>query len=184
MGLTEKDLDYIRSFKESTDDENVRFKNVITKALLENKYIIHALDNRKLDEDDPDSYYLENIFPTFVLPNTIVDAENYICYDTKVINTSIRNNKIIKTHYIIFHVLCDIKNVFDKESGICRHDLICALIKDMFNWSQDFGHQSVIIEETPTVTDDKYSTRTITFSVETTNSIARGPVGASRVINR
>lgn len=184
MSLSREELQELRAYKNSTDDENIRFKDIIKHKLLNDRRIIHVLNNKSLNEDEPDSYYLRNIFPTYILPNVIVDTDNYICFDTKTISTDLKNGKIIKTHYIIFHILCDAKTVFDKETGICRHDLLAALIKDNFAWTNDLGHQLIPQEESPSVVDDKFSTRTLMFAVDTTNAITRGAKSSSKVINR
>jgi len=60
-------------------------------------------------------------------------------------------------------VLCDEKNNIEKKTGIARHDLIAALIMDIFNWSNLFGERIHCISDVPSVIDNDYSCRTLIF---------------------
>ena len=71
------------------------------------------------------------------------------------------------------------KDIYDKYSGIARHDLIAALITDEFNWTNMFGTQIHLISDKPMVVDMNYAGRTLIFEQTTTNSIVKN----GRVIN-
>ena len=182
MGLSQQELNDLRNYKYLTDDDNIRIKNIIKEKLYNDKRIIHVLNNKTLDEDMPDEYIGKNIFDFYLIPGVITDVENYICFETKVRELS-ANNQIIRIQEIIFYVLCDEKNIIDQETGISRHDLLCALIKDIFNHTNYFGQQIHIVEETPSVTDNEYATRTLIFEMETHNAIAKTANGITRVVN-
>lgn len=182
MGLTQEELNELRNYKYVTDDDNIRIKNIIKEKLFTDKRIIHVLNNKTLDEDAPDEYIGKNIFDFYLIPGVITDVENYICFETKI-SEVLKNNQIIKINQIIFYVLCDEKNIIDVETGISRHDLLCALIKDIFNHTNYFGNKVSVVEETPSVTDNDYATRTLIFEMEAPNSIVKTKNGIPRVIN-
>ena len=50
-----------------------------------------------------------------------------------------RYNDAFKLQQIIFYILCEQKNNIEKYTGIARHDLIAARIRDIFNWTNKFG---------------------------------------------
>lgn len=182
MGLTKDELDELRAFKENPDDDNIRIKEIIKKELYEDRKIIHVLNNKTLDEDCPDEYIWKNIFPCYIIPGVITDVENYICFETELSETSSRN-KIMKYGHIIFYVLCDEKNIIDKETGLSRHDLLAALIKKRFNWRNCFGQQIHVVDEKSSVVDNDYALRTLVFEMVTTNSILNTDHGKTTVIN-
>ena len=45
MDLTPKQLDYLRSLKTLTDSDNVRFKEIIKKKLIDDPMIIYLLND-------------------------------------------------------------------------------------------------------------------------------------------
>ena len=86
----------------------------------------------------------------------------------------------------MFYILCDEKNGVDKLTGIARHDLLAALIIRDFNWSNLFGKQIHLISDIPSVTDNDYATRTLTFEGEFPNNIVKSDVNTKHtmVINK
>lgn len=182
MGLSKAELDELRSFKECPDDDNIRMKEIVKRMLFTDRKIIHVLNNKTLDEDCPDEYIWKNIFPCYIVPGVITDVENYICFETKLSHTSLKN-KIMKHGQIIFYILCDEKNIIDPETGLSRHDLLAALIKKKFNWKNCFGQQIHIVTEQSSVVDHDYALRTLIFEMETTNSILNTDNGRTSVIN-
>ena len=80
--------------------------------------------------------------------------------------------------------MCEEKNNIEKKTGIARHDLIGALILDIFNWSNLFGEQIHCVSDVPGVTDNDYSTRTIIFEQRTDNNLAKTRNGTPIIIPR
>lgn len=81
-----------------------------------------------------------------------------------------RGNSTQKYQQIIFYILADPKNIYDRETGIARHDLIAALIQDEFDWSNDFGFQVHLVSDRPYAVDsNKYVLRTLIFEQVTPN---------------
>ena len=79
----------------------------------------------------------------------------------------------MKLGQIIFYIVCDNKDIFDKDTGIARHDLLAALIVDEFNWCNDFGTQIKLVSDRPSAIDSQYVGRTLIFEQMTPNSIVK-----------
>lgn len=174
MEWTETDREGLLAFKELADSDDIRWKEVIKQILLNNRYIIHVLNNKELEENDaePDEYFGVNILPFYQITPTQTDVQNFICYEVRFDEVA-RYNKDIKYGEIVFTILCEQKNNIDTETGISRHDLLAALIMHDFNWSNDFGNQVHCISDVASVVDSKYSCRTLVFRGEFPNSIVR-----------
>jgi len=85
---------------------------------------------------------------------------------------------------ITFYILCEEKNNIEKSTGIARHDLIGALIMDIFNWSNLFGCQIHCVSDMPSVTDNDYATRTLIFEQTTDNNLAKTRGGITGIYPR
>jgi len=72
MELTPQQLDYLRSLKTLQDSDNIRFKEIIKKRLIDNPMIIYLLNNTELEETeaDPSDYLGVNILPMYLIHPT------------------------------------------------------------------------------------------------------------------
>lgn len=187
MELTAEQLDYLRSLKTLTDSDNIRFKEIIKKKLIDNPMIIYLLNNTELEdsEADPSDYLGVNILPFYLIHPTQHNCQNYICYEVQT-REEHRYNQTIKYGQVIFYVLCDEKNNIEKNTGIARHDLISSLIINEFNWTNLFGKQIHLISDVPGVTDTDYSLRVLTFEGEMPNNLVKSDVTnkSTRVVNK
>ena len=86
----------------------------------------------------------------------------------------------MKYGQVIFNIVCDVKEIFDKNTGIARHDLLAALITDEFDWTNLFGTQVHLVSDKPISIDNNYVGRTLIFEQTTTNSIIKD----KKVINK
>lgn len=178
MGLTNEELSQLRALKRNAEDDNIRYKQIIKEKILDNKKIIHVLDNKSLDEDTPDEYYGVNIFPCYCVPEVASKVDNYICFETGF-DTLSTENELIKYFRIYFYVLCNTKNITDKDTGIPKHDLLGDLIIEQFNYNVFIQGQVKLVSDMPISLDDNYCCRVLTFETQTTNSIARDNVRRS-----
>jgi hypothetical protein len=80
--------------------------------------------------------------------------------------------------------LCEEKNNIEKKTGIARHDLIAALIIDIFNWSNLFGPQIHLKSDVPSVVDSDYACRTLVFEQLTDNNLVKTRNGVPRITPR
>ena len=175
-----KDISDLRQLKNQLDSDDVRWKEVIKAKLLNNDMLIHALNNKELEEAD--EYFGVNILPYYIIHPTQTNVGNFVCFETQFDDIN-RGNRIYKYGQIVFYILCEQKNIIDEETYIARHDLLAALIIDEFNWSNYFGLQCHCVSNKPSVTDNDYACRTLIFELETPNSIVKTQNKISSVAN-
>ena len=187
MELKPEQLDFLRSLKKLNDSDNIRIKDIIKKKLIDNEMIIYALNNKELEEQeaDPSDYLDTNILPYYLIHPTLHNVQNFICIEVQT-REEVRYNNTVKMIEIMFYILCDEKNGIDKNTGIARHDLLAALITHDFNWTNLFGKQIHLVADVPSVTDNDYSTRTLTFEGEFPNNIVKSNVStkSTMVVNK
>jgi len=72
MEWTDQDKAHLLSFKDTVDSDDVKIKEKIKQLLLDNKYIIHVLNNKELEAVDaePDEYFDVNILPYYMIAPT------------------------------------------------------------------------------------------------------------------
>lgn len=172
--LKSDEKQYLIDLKKKPNEDDIRYKEIIKQKLLENDTLIWLLNNEKLEETEAenDEYFGENIRPEFIIPETQTDVQNFLCYEVSFEDTA-RYNPAIKYQEIIFYILCHEKNDIVEEIGAARKDLIAGIIIDMFNGSNAFGNELKLVSDKPSVTDTRYSTRTLVFEQKTTNSLTR-----------
>lgn len=90
----------------------------------------------------------------------------------------------MKLQRVIFYILCEEKNNIEKKTGIARHDLIAALIINMFNWTNVFTNKIHIVSDIPSVVDNDYACRTLIFEMTTDNNLAKTVNGVTAMNNR
>ncbi len=166
--ITSELIDY----KKIYEQDDVWMKEVIKRKLLDDRRIIRVLNNPDLDEDNPDDYYLVNILPYYLVPDTQTETRNYICYEVGFTETS-DSNKIMKNCQITFYIFTDVKTAVDKATGIPRHDLLAALITDDLNWGNSLGFQLKLASDRPYAMDARYAMRTLIFESTSTNNITK-----------
>jgi len=72
MDLTQEQIAELRQYKTNLDDDNIRFKEIIKRSLIEDPLIIYLLNNKELEEDeaDPSDYLGVNILPMYMIHPT------------------------------------------------------------------------------------------------------------------
>ena len=191
----EKLLNKLRAYADTPDDDNIKYKHIIRKALLNCPELLYALNNNELepelfDEDgnllidkdtgellgEVDRYFGDNsnIRPSLFIPDTQTTVNSYVCYQV-MFDELPRYQNIYKYNEIIFNIFVNGKDRTDELTGIPRHDLIASIIREKFNWSSIFGMQSKLISSKESTTDNNYVVRTLIFQIEDTNGIVYTP---------
>lgn len=172
--LTPEQKQYLIDLKKKPNEDDIRFKEIIKQKLLEDDVLIWLLNNKELEDSDAenDEYFGVNIRPEYIIPETQTDVQNYLCYEVSF-EEGARYNSDIKYQEIIFYILCHEKNGIVSEIGAARKDLIAGILIDKFNGSNIFGNQLKLVSDKPSVTDSKYSTRTLVFEQKGTNSLTK-----------
>jgi len=69
MDITSEQINYLRNLKNYVDSDDIRYKEIIKKSLIENDLIIYLLNNKELEdvEADPSDYLGVNILPYYLI---------------------------------------------------------------------------------------------------------------------
>lgn len=189
-------LNKLRSYASTPDDDNIRYKEKIHDALLNNAELLYALNNKELEPElfdgdklnideetgellgEVDRYFGDNsnIRPYLFIPETQTEVKHFICYQVSFDELP-RYNDLQKYTNITFNIFVHGKDAMDKLTGIPRHDLIASIIREHFNWSNIFGMQTHLISSKESITDNNYLVRTIIFQTTDTNSVVYTPFG-------
>lgn len=153
-------------------DDISKTKRTIKQKLIQNQDIRTLIDNPDLkDTDDYSNYMYVNIYPFLLIPSTISDKRNYICFKVDFADDSYyedvrKENYIMRVVDIQFIVLVHKDNA-RTDLGVERHDALACVIRQIFSWAEkDFPAQFVPISDVEGVTDNDYLTRTITFNAQ------------------
>lgn len=205
--ITKNDLlGKLRSYSYTPDDENIRYKKKIEKALMLNPCLLYALNEKSLEpelfnddgninwewnedtkEYEPlgewDRYFgsNSNIRPYLFIPDTQTEVKNYICYQVGF-DEMPRYNNIEKYTNVTFTIFVHGNDRDDKLTGIPRHDLIASIIRERFNWSSIFGMQTKLISSKESTTDNNYVVRTLLFQILELNGIVNTPYGKESTV--
>ena len=204
--ITKQDmLKKLRSFKETPDNDTIRFKKKIEKKLMECPELLYALNEKKLESElfddkgninwdtetgEPlgewDRYFgsNSNIRPFLFIPDTQTEVKQYICYQVNF-TESPRYNSVEKYIQAKFTVFVHGQDRMDKYTGIPRHDLLAAIIQEQINWTNLFGTQCMIVSDQESMTDNNYLVRACIFQSTMPNAITQtGLDTKSTIINK
>ena len=151
------------------NDDIIEMKRQIKQKLISDTDILEALHNTSLDVDSPDEFLDNNIYGFIRVPTTQDEVRNFICFTVDDIEEH-RFNEVMKVQYIQFVVICHLSDM-KTAYGIDRHDLLGYLIRDTFNWSNEFGLQFKLIYNKESTIDSDYYCRTLKFEATKVNSL-------------
>lgn len=151
------------------DDDIITMKRLIKQKLIADTDILEALNNKDIDLDSPDEFLDTNIFGFIRIPTTQDTVRNFICFTVDDIEED-RYNEVIKVQYIQFNCICHLDDM-KTDYGIDRHDLLGALVRQNFNWTNMFGLQFKLIYNKESTVDSDYYCRTLKFMAQKPNSL-------------
>lgn len=184
MSWTKADEEALLAYKNKlVDSDNIGIKEQIKKQLIQDNDIIHILNNKELDEDEPDSYFGVNILPYYLVKPTQTDVQNFICFEVGYEDLP-RYNNTQKILEVTFYVLCEQKNILYGNTGIARHDLLSEMIIRDFNFMLSMAGKLTLVSNVPSVVDNDYSSRTLIFRVDTDNNLVKTKNGSAGIINK
>lgn len=174
MEWNEADKAYLNELAATIDNDNLKLKEKIKQILLDNKYIIHLLNNDELEaaEAEADEYFGKNILPFYTITPTQTNVQNFICFETQWEGLD-EYNVAEKSQEVIFYILCNDKNNLDEDTGLPRHDLLAALVQSLFNYRNFQGGKLVLTSDKPGVVDSHYLSRTLIFSQHTDANLVK-----------
>ena len=153
----------------SFDDDIISMKRLIKQKLIADPDILEALHNPDIPLDSPDEFLDNNIFGFIRIPTTQDTVRNFICFTVDDIEED-RYNEVIKVQYIQFNCICHLDDM-KTDYGIDRHDLLGALVRQNFNWTNMFGLQFKLIYNKESTVDSDYYCRTLKFMAQKPNSL-------------
>ena len=151
------------------NDDIISIKRLIKQKLIADTDILEALNNKDIDLDSPDEFLDTNIFGFIRIPQTQDTVRNFICFTVDDIEED-RYNEVIKVQYIQFNCICHLDDM-KTDYGIDRHDLLGALVRQNFNWTNMFGLQFKLIYNKESTVDSDYYCRTLKFMAQKPNSL-------------
>lgn len=207
--LTKNDiLQKLRAYNVTPDDDVIRFKQKIKEKLLKCPELLFALNNKELEPElfnedgtlnaeydektgeiiplgEWDRYFPYNIRPYVFIPETQAFTDNFLCY-TVGFREVPRYNDTEYYLQVIFTILCSSapEQAVEELTGQSRADLIGAILREKFNWSNIFGLQCKIVSNQEDIKDTNYISRTIVLETTKPNGITHTPLRQnSAVIN-
>lgn len=187
MKWTEKDTEHLRNFRYLLDSDDIKLKQEVKQRLLSNKYIVHVLNNKDLEDNnaEPDDYFGLNIRPYYMVPEVQTEVQNYICYETSAeLRSRWETVDVNKYQQIIFYILVHPSNIIDESTSIARHDLLAALIIEAFNFKIFSCGRIQLISDKPLLVDSKFQSRVLTFQSHTDSNLVKNTKGSPRIINK
>ena len=153
---------------QKVNDDIVEMKRLIKQKLIADMDILEALNNPDIPLDSPDEFLDVNIFGFIRIPQTQDTVRNFICFTVDDIEPSY--NSHFKVQQIQFTCICHLDDMKTKF-GMDRHDLLGYLVRDVINWTNDFGLQFKLVYNKESTVDSDYYCRTLKFERECTNSL-------------
>ena len=154
---------------QNIDDDIISIKRRIKQKLIADEDILEALNNPDIPLDSPDEFLDNNIFGFVRIPQTQDTVRNFICFTVDDIEGH-QTNTHMKIQQIQFVCICHLDDMKTKY-GMDRHDLLAYLVRDLINWSNEFGLQFKLIYNKESTIDSDYYCRTLKFERECTNSL-------------
>ena len=156
---------------QNVEDDIITIKRRIKQKLIDDVDILEALHNTDIDIDSPDEFLDNNIFGFIRIPTTQDTVRNFICFTVDDIEGH-QTNTHMKIQQIQFTCICHINDMKTKY-GMDRHDLLAYLVRDNFNWTNEFGMQFSLVYNKENTIDSDYYCRTLKFERETTNNLKK-----------
>ena len=151
------------------NDDIIEMKRLIKQKLIDDPDILETLHDPDIDIDSPDEFLDSHIYGFIRVPQTQDKVRNFICFTVDDIEDN-RFNEVMKTQYVQFNCICHLEDM-KTDYGIDRHDLLGYLIRDIFNWTNDFGIQFKLIYNKESTIDSDYYCRTLKFEATKVNSL-------------
>lgn len=151
-------------------DEIIRFKYKAMKLLLSNKDLLSTLHNEILEEkgglDNGELYRNVNVFDYLRLPYLKDTVRNFVCFEAFEFGQGELSEIRIQFRCVAHKDDCE------TDWDISRQDLLAAIIKHKFDWSNVFGMTLVkISDEYGTDNAGGYYFRDIVYRVDAPNNI-------------
>ena len=150
-------------------DDIARYKYKIMQMLSEDTDLISTLHNEELDSSKGDDYRYVNIFDFLKIPGTQSTVKNFVCFEVNDVEQPRYTEGLMKK-YIVFRTVSHEDDV-QTDYGMARQDLMAAIIKNKFDWSQVFGMHIEKIQDYGKITENGYYYREFVYETITPNNL-------------
>lgn len=156
-------------------DDTERYKYFIMKMLTENQDILWTLNNNSLSEPDingnlnGDSFRNVNIFNYLKIPGTQSEVKNFVCFEVDDVS-KFSNTGVMLTKNITFRTVSH-EDDCTTDWGIARQDLLAAIIKNEFDWSNIFGMHLEKIYDKGRISENGYYYREFIYETTSPNNL-------------
>jgi hypothetical protein len=150
-------------------DDIERYKYLIMKLLTEDQDIINTLHNKDLEGQSGDAYRNVNIYSFLKIPDTQSVVKNFICFEVEDIEVP-RYSEILIRKNIVFRTISH-EDDYKTDYGINRQDLLAAIIKSKFDWSNIFGMHIEKVYDRGRVAENGYYYREFIFETTVVNNL-------------
>lgn len=170
--MTQERIERLLSCRSEQGFDSISYdKRKILEDLYKDSDIIEVLNNKELQAVNacPEDYYNVNIYSFLKIPEAQSKVKNFVCFevnDTEIVYS----NKIMVSKQIIFRTIShqdDVNTIW----GIDRQDLLAALVKERFQWSNILGTQLVKTYDSGKVAENGYYYRNMYFEQTAPNDI-------------
>jgi hypothetical protein len=193
MKWNKEHKNYLKSFIDSIEDDNLKLKHEVKEMLLDPDwpYICYLLFNKAQVNDNgtivgfedlqPDDFFGRYILPYYMIHPTQTEIQNYLCYETRSSEVN-RYNSAVKEQQLIFYILCQQKSkdawLTGEDNaiyslGMARHDLLAAMIKNRFNYHHFSCGLMQCVSDVPSVIDNDWNVRTLIFECATDANLVK-----------
>lgn len=145
------------------------YKDLILQDLKKDNDLLELFNNPDLSLSRPEDFINVNIFPFLKIPDSQSIVKNFLCFDLDVIET-VYSNEYKAVYELTFRCLSHADEV-ETPWGINRHDLMAAIIKDRFNYSNILGNMLVKETDKAYVAEGPYYYRVIKFHSTQNNDL-------------
>ena len=158
-------------------DDIERYKYLIMKLLTEDQDILNTLHNKDLEikyrnEDgiiNGDAYRDVNIYSFLKIPDSQSVVKNFICFEVDDVEIP-RYSEVLIEKNIIFRTISH-EDDYKTDWGVNRQDLLAAIIKSKFDWSNVFGMHIEKVYDKGRVAENGYYYREFIFETTVLNNL-------------
>lgn len=145
------------------------YKHKIMQMLTEDEDLISTLNNEELKGRNGDAYRFINIFNFLKIPDTQSTVKNFVCFEVNDVEQPRYTDGLMKK-YLVFRTVSHADDV-QTDYGMARQDLLAAIIKNKFDWSQVFGMHLEKVQDYGKVTENGYYYREFIYETTTVNNL-------------
>lgn len=160
---------YFTQIQESGYDSISYYKDLILTDLTKDQDLLELLNNKTLLLSRPNDFYNTNIFSFLKIPDAQSTVKNFLCFELDTVDT-VTANSHKAVYELVFRCITHVDDV-ETPWGMNRHDLMAAIIKDRFTYSNILGTQLEKTQDKGYTAESSYYYRVIRFHTTQNNDL-------------